>query len=248
MLHEQLRWLTELQTSDSRLLELGRLRTELPAEMERISRQMENERDRFKKAQEQFDALKLHRRKRERDLDVEVERVKKTQSRLLEVKTNKEYQALLKEIDLAREANSGLEEEILLLMEDMDQRGRELKVIEQDLRRAESELSARQESIRVQLESLETEGQRVQTEREATAARVEPSWMTTYERVAKGHQGLAVVRVDGGTCHGCFVSIPPQLYNEILKSGPVVQCPFCSRFIYHTTAETGGDRNGSTER
>ena len=238
---EQMKWLVEIQKFDSRLMELQRLRKELPVEMERISEEIRMERERFQRAQEQLEALKPQRRRREKDLEVEVERVKKSQSRLFEAKTNKEYQALLKEIELAKEANSGLEEEILLLMEEMDQRAKELKGMEEGLRLVEQQLTSRQTAISSQLGGLESEEPQLQAKREQIAARIEPSWMVAYNRVARGHAGLAVVRVDGGTCQGCFVSIQPQLYNEILRSGPIVQCPFCSRFIYHEAVqETDG--------
>jgi predicted nucleic acid-binding Zn-ribbon protein len=229
--------LVELQQLDSKLLEIQRLRRDLPAEMARISQAILGEKERLEEARTQLEALKLQRRKRERDLEVEIDRVKKSQGRLFEVKTNKEYQALLKEIESAKEANNGLEEEILILMEEMDQRANEVKAAEENGRRVEEELSARQESIRTQLGGLEGEEQRIRDQRERVAARVEPLWMGTYNRVSKRHGGVAVVSVEGGTCRGCYVSIPPQLYNEILKGGPVVQCAFCHRFIYHPAPE-----------
>ncbi len=238
-LEEQMRRLTELQKADSRLMALQKRREELPGELERISREIQTRREKLQKAQEEFEGLKAQRRKREKDLELEVERVKKSQGRLFEAKTNKEYQALMKEIEAAKEANSALEEEILLLMEKMDQRAREVQAMDGEFRRVDRDLSSRQQAIRAELEGLEAQESTARTQRDEVAGSVDPGWVGAYGKVAKRYNGLAVVRVDGGTCQGCFVSIPPQLYNEILKSGHVVQCPFCMRFIYHEPRQAG---------
>jgi hypothetical protein len=222
-----------LQKADLRLVEIQRLRKELPETLERISGEIRGHQEAFRKMTEEFEALKLHRRRREKDLEVEMERVRKAKTRLFEVKTNKEYQAQLKEIELAEQANAGLEEEILLLMEEMDRRAGELKAREDAFHRTEAELSDRLEAVRSRLHGLEDQEATAQAERAGLAARMDEGLLSTYNRVARGNSGMAVVEVKGGTCQGCFLSIPPQLYNEILKSGPLIQCPFCTRFIYH---------------
>jgi predicted nucleic acid-binding Zn-ribbon protein len=232
-LDEQLRWLVELQRSDTRLMELRRLRTELPLELERIAEEIQRQRAQLNETREQLEGLKLLRRKREKDLEVELEKVKRSQARLYEAKTNKEYQALLKEIESVKETIGQLEEEILLLMEKIDETVAKLNASEQAFREEERGLSAQRDSIAAEIGGLESQEMQLQEQREKVASQVDPNWMAVYVKVAKRYGGLAVVRVDGGTCQGCFLSIPPQLYNEILKNGPVVQCPFCGRFIYH---------------
>lgn len=229
---EQMKWLVELQKADSMIVEIERRRRELPLEIDRINQEAEAEQDKFRKAREHLEELKAHRRKKERDLEVETDRIKKSQSRLFEVKTNKEYQALLKEIEQAKDANSALEEEILLLMEEMDELTQKLASMEDELADVEKDLTAKREYTQNQLDGLETESSKWQNQREDAADRIDNGWMAHYKAVAKRNNGLAVVRVEGGTCQGCFLSIPPQLYNEILKSGYVARCPFCMRFIY----------------
>jgi predicted nucleic acid-binding Zn-ribbon protein len=229
---EQMRNLVDLQKADLRLKEIERLREDLPRKMEQITEEIENERQRYKETQDRLEEVKQDRRKKERDLEVEVERVKKSQRRLFEVKTNKEYQALLKEIEAAKEANLALEEEILDLMEAMDEAERTLSGQERELHRIEEERSAEREKLQRQLDGLAGSLQDWLGQRERAAARLDPATLAQYDRIAQRNSGLGVVPVNGGTCQGCHMSIPPQLYNEILKSGSVVQCPFCTRFIY----------------
>jgi predicted nucleic acid-binding Zn-ribbon protein len=243
MLDEQMKWLVELQRADSRLGELDRLRIELPRKIEEISHQIQAEQARFQKAQEHLEEMKALRRKKERDLEVETERIKKSQSRLFEIKTNKEYQALLKEIEQAKEANSVLEEEILLLMEEVDKAAEQLVSMQENLAEAESGLSGKREFTQSQLDGLETESIKWQKQRKEAAEKIDSGWIAHYDKIAQRNNGVAVVRVEGGTCQGCFLNIPPQLYNEILKSGHVAKCPFCMRFIFCLTNDT---RMGNT--
>lgn len=230
---EQIKRLLEIQQVDLRLAEIHKLRHQLPQEMEKLEAQLKAQQDRLEQARTGLEALRLKRRQLERDLEAGGERVRKTQARLFEVKTNKEYQALLKEIETAKEANGVLEEQILLLMEQMDQGAEELKQLEEQMAVAELTILGRQKEIQDRMASLDSEEVRAQEARQKAAAQTDAACMGAYERVARSHGGIGVARVDGGTCQGCFVSIPPQLYNEILKGGSLIQCPFCQRFLYH---------------
>jgi predicted nucleic acid-binding Zn-ribbon protein len=243
-LEEQTKKLVEIQQVDLRLAEIRRLRQELPQEMEKLSGQLRAERERLEEARAGLEALKLRRRQLERDLEAGGERVRKTQARLFEVKTNKEYQALLKEIETAKKLNSDLEEEILILMERMDEGARSLKELEGQVASAERSIQGRQKEIQERMARLDSEQATAQEARDRVAAQMDPSCITSYERVARSHGGVAVARVDGGTCQGCFVSIPPQLYNEILKGGSLIQCPFCQRFLYHQETPGAGQEVG----
>ena len=228
-----MRYLLELQRLDSRIAEIGKLRERIPQEITRLNEELEAEKRRLEQAREELNSLKLRRRRKEKDLEVETEKLRKAQGRIFEVKTNKEYQALLKEIEAAKKANSDLEEEILLLMDEMDRRTEELKSLEVEVAEREATISARKKELEEKMAKLDSEEAKVQLLRKEVASRIEPPWMGIYERVAKSRGGLAVVKVDGGICQGCYVNIPPQLYNEILKGKPMAQCPFCQRFLYH---------------
>jgi predicted nucleic acid-binding Zn-ribbon protein len=245
-LDEQMKWLVELQKADGMLREIERLGRELPREMERISQEVERDRHGLQKAQEYFEELQSRRRKRERDLEIGVEKVKKSQSRQIEIKTNKEYQALLKEIEQAKEANGALEEEILMLMEEMDECARDLQRKEKEVQQAGEKHLSRRQALESQLDGLDGESRKWENKRERVSSQIESNLMTQYRRIAERNNGSAVVRVERGTCLGCFLSIPPQLYNEILKSGPVVQCPFCMRFIHHEPQQETGDATGGS--
>ncbi len=245
-MEEQTRRLVEIQQADLRLAEIHKMRHQLPQEMERLAAQLKAEKDRLEEARAGLEGMKLKRRQLERDLEAGGEKVRKAQARLFEVKTNKEYQALLKEIEMAKEANGVLEEQILLLMEQMDEGAKRLKELEEQVAQAERSILVRQEKIQHRLASLDSEEAKAQEERERAAASMDRACMGVYERVARSHGGIGVARVDGGTCQGCFVSIPPQLYNQILKGGSPVQCPFCQRFLYYqessgNTQEMEGD-------
>ena len=227
-----MKWLVELQKADARLQELQRLQEELPRKIESIAQEIQKGQEELKEAEERFDGIKLQRRKKEHDLDVENDKINKSKNKLLEVKTNKEYQALLKEIDMVRQNNGILEEEILVLMEQMDDGAAAIAKEKAEFQAREEELSRRKQQTQEQLDGLEIETERLQSERETAAAAIEANHFNLYEALRKRNHGLAVVPVNGGACKGCFLNIQPQLYNEILKFGNVTHCPHCQRFIY----------------
>jgi hypothetical protein len=169
---------------------------------------------------------------------MEQEKIKRAEARMFEVKTNKEYQALLSEIDALKEANSRMEEEILQVMDEID----ELK----------KDLSKREKEVGVTLDKIEGERKRLQEKmvheekawkeqierREVLAKQIESKLFKLYNTLKEKRQGVAVVSVKNETCQGCFVNVPPQMFIEVQKNNTLIRCPNCNRILYWD-----GDRN-----
>jgi predicted nucleic acid-binding Zn-ribbon protein len=157
---------------------------------------------------------------------------------MFEVKTNKEYQALLSEIDAIKEANSRQEEEILRLMEEIEE-------VKRSLGRREKEVAA-------SLEKIEGEKQRIQEKmsqddagwkkqmerREVLTRQMEKKLFRLYNTLQEKRR-VGVVRVKNETCQGCFLNIPPQMYIEVQKNNALIQCPHCNRILFFEGNEKG---------
>ena len=65
------------------------------------------------------------------------------------------------------------------------------------------------------------------------AEEIDASLMSRYELIFSRRGGNAVVQVTGGICQGCYMNIPPQLWNEIIRSDKVNLCPSCQRILYY---------------
>jgi hypothetical protein len=190
-------------------------------------------------------ALAKERREREKELEEEAGNQRRKQGRLFEIKTNQEYSAVLKEIEQLKEKISGLETRILELMEEQEQAARRAAQAEGALRAAEATFQREHQAREQELAGLKGQLAAVQRERKQTAAKVERELYQTYARIMKIRDGTAVVPVREGSCTGCFVALPPQVYSEIRLSQRRITCPHCERILYHPPPEAAAGGAGS---
>jgi predicted nucleic acid-binding Zn-ribbon protein len=231
-LREQLELLWELQKIDLELKSIQEEKDRYPKEMKKLDEKQKVERERIEKEKEKIESLEKTRRQKEGQLALEQEKIKRVEGKMFEVKTNKEYQALLSEIDSIKEANSRMEEEILQVMDEID----ELK----------KDLSKREKDAGVTLEKIETERKKLgekmardekiwdgQVERRKVLSKqIESKLVKLYNTLKEKRQGVGVVGVKHETCQGCFVNVPPQMFIEVQKNNALVRCPHCNRILY----------------
>jgi len=231
-LKEQLDLLWELQKIDLQLKSLKESEEGYPKEIRRLDEKQKVEKEKVQKERERVELLEKERRHKEGQLSLEQEKVKKTEGRMFEVKTNKEYQALLTEIDTLKGASSREEEEILQLLEEIDDLKKNLskreKEIAATLAKIEGEKKALQEKMTCDQEALKKGGVR----REAVTKRLESSLYKLYNTLREKRKGVGVVSVKQETCQGCFVNVPPQMFIEVQKDNALIRCPNCNRILY----------------
>ncbi len=229
---EQLGLLWELQKIDLSLKNIKDERDRYPRELKKLDEKQNTEKERTKKEREKIELLEKERRQKENHLNAEQEKIKRAEGKMFEVKTNKEYQALLSEIDTVKKACSKEEEEILLVLDEID----ELK----------KNLAKREKEVVVTLEKIETEKKELQEKmsrddliwkgeierRELLSKQLESQLAKLYTTLREKRQGVGVVTVKNGTCQGCFVNVPPQMYIEVQKNNALIRCPNCNRILY----------------
>jgi len=172
------------------------------------------------------------RRAVEKDLAMVQSRLSKFKGQLMEVKTNKEYTAMLKEIEAAEVEVRQLEDRLLERMLEADELAARQK-------QAEAGLAADKRTIADERKQLEDETTRLQRDvEEWTSARAQvvtemsPAALAIYETV-RGRRGTAVVEVKGGYCSACHVRLRPQAANELRKNETIFQCEHCQRILYY---------------
>ncbi len=178
------------------------------------------------------DEIQKKRRKSELDLEAKEAEVKKYKGQVLNVKTNREYQSLLHEIDQAKAAAEKIEEEILKLMETNDELQQQIKEQQQKLKAKQNQVEQQGKELQTCLEEHQQEKQTLQTQREKLTQGIKSNLMTGYEKLLKSKRGLALVLARDGVCQGCFIRIPPQTYEEIKKRDKIYNCPSCHRMLY----------------
>src|SRR6266851_1601280 len=170
----------------------------------------------------------VNRRQLERELAEGEARMRPNQ-----VRNDKELQALAHEVETQKETNQRLEAELLAAMEAAEPRTPKIKELSEALGKKRSELTAAGKEIASQVEDLKVSIRKQKLERDQMAGNIGVALLSRYEMIFSRRNGLAVAEAKGGTCQGCRMRLPPQLYNEIQRHSQVHFCPNCQRILYY---------------
>ena len=234
---EELETLCQVQKIDTKIMENEKKRALGPQRIEELERGIGEAKEKLERGKEVIEELEKERRRKEQELEAEKTQVKKSETKLSEVKTNKEYQAMLKEIEAARTANDKTEEELLVLLERIEELKKDYQAAVKDL--AKSEKEAAEETKRLEKEIRTVDGivSKLREDRGRLLSGVSGDMKARYAILIEKRAGLAVVNVKNGTCLGCFMNIPPQLFIEVMKNNKFITCPSCNRIFYYQEEE-----------
>lgn len=235
-LQEELEKLLELQEIDSNLQDINTLLEELPVKLKNIEKEdisLQHEMEAFKKTTTQ---LKVERRQKEIELKAIEEQTKNLQSKLFDVKTNKEYQALQNEIQNLKLKASSLEDEILVYMDQDEQFKEKEKNLLHKIEEHKKMMAQKQKEIEGRINQLKVEQTLVQQKRNEYATSIDSLLIDLYTRIKKSKKdGIAVCRISedstGCSCGGCYVYIPGYLKEKVKKKTEIVQCENCGRIL-----------------
>jgi predicted nucleic acid-binding Zn-ribbon protein len=181
---------------------------------------------------EELSALQQEESQLQQQMLKEHDNVARVESRLPEIQTQKEYVAVLKEIDMAKKANKDLNEKLLAKQQ-------EINALQQDQQEKELELeklTAKADARGAELAALMSESETVLGKRKETRAAVANdlpgSLLRKYQQLFKRRGGLALVQAHNGACLGCHMQLPPQQYNSLLRVAELQACPHCNRLLY----------------
>lgn len=169
------------------------------------------------------------------------ERIKERQGKMMQVQTSREHQALLKEIEDAKKAVKDGEEKLLQVMEQVEEE--ENKAVElENLCKGERELLVEETGkVAEAIKKLNTRRTTVQNKRDKLAQDLPASKVKRYDKLLKKRNGLAVAQVVDAVCQGCFMTVPPQKYNDIRIGEQIYSCPTCQRTLYYLPPDDEGD-------
>jgi predicted nucleic acid-binding Zn-ribbon protein len=222
-----------LQELDTEIITLKREKIEIPIRITELNSEISRLTDSLAHEQERAGTLEKEKRNKETGLKDEEDRLVNSEKKLSEVKTNKEYQAAQKEIEEHRTRNSLLEEQILQAMDQLDALKTEIAKKEEEL--TNSSLVIQEDIDKFTARAATIEDQVTQKEKVRTklVKDLSPSYLSTYERLLRTFRNEPVlVKVKKGVCMGCYINLPPQFFNELLRDRDIKTCPNCARLIY----------------
>ena len=231
-LHPDLQHLIHLQELDSSAERHRRRATDIPIQQAALDERIAQRTATVDAVKARIAACQAARRDIEKDLAAVQGRLSKFKNQLMEVKTNKEYQAMQKEMSVAEQEIGNHETRMLERMEEADALAIELKAAEAALKAEQSEIARDRQQLEAEKSTVEQELQRTTAERQTVVAQISKPTMVVFDRVAHGRRGIAMAEARDGLCTVCHVRLRPQIYNEVRRNDNIIQCESCTRILY----------------
>lgn len=238
-MYNRLKTLYELQILDDQLDVLEELRGDLPNAVNELQSKINGLRTQI----EQKELEQKNSRAKTIENEDEVERLKNSQKKfktqLYQVRNNKEYDALTKEIDHTEEQITKLEAENQALDELEQKLKNDLQEIIPQIELLKSELKVKESELKEIVKANEKEEAKLKTKRAEVEVKVKKPDYATYMRIRKAKGGTAVSTIKRAACSGCHNIVPPQRQFEIRQSKRLYNCEYCGRIL--VSAEIAGD-------
>ncbi len=232
-MREEIKRLTGLQAIDQELRSQEQ-------ELSKVSARVDDLQARVEQAAAEVEQLKaeeresaLAKRELERTLAEGEVQIRNKRMRLNLIKNERELAALGHEVEVLKESNQRVEAELLTRMEGSDQHTSRLQELSAALERDRAELKVARKEIAGETEESRARIAARRREREELAGQINANLRQRYEMLFERRGGYAVVPVKSGTCQGCRMRIPPQLFNLIQRYEAIHFCPNCQRILYH---------------
>lgn len=235
---DQMELLKQLQALDGEIFRLRKLQAAKPKELEQVAAHLTAEEAKLKAAEEKVKALQLAQKEKEGELQTREGSVRKLQGQLFQLKTNKEYSTMQKEIEALKADNSLLEEAILKLFDAIEQAQKEKQAEMARVAQERQRLETDRHRIDGELAEIATAKEKLERQRQALAPEVPAPALKAYERVLAIRDGLALVPLMKDMCGGCNRRLPPQVMNEVHKRANLVTCESCNRILYFDEAHS----------
>ena len=236
-MQDKIKLLKELQAIDQDLKNVRQGREALEKEQASLGSETDRIQSMVECLTSELDKLRDERRTLQLALEQEEHNIQRSEGHLPAIKTQKEYVAVLKEIDTAKKLNKDLQDRILAKDGEIAAVTRDREEKEQELAELTAKVSDRLEEIARQLAECESQvGTQVQ-DRDSLFDQLPVTLRKRYQLLFERRGGLAVVEARNGTCSGCNMHLPPQLFNTLFTVKEIQSCPHCNRLLYVTAPE-----------
>lgn len=232
-MREQIEILASLQNADREIKEKSGAKGALLAEIEKREEEVQAKNAELVTVRAEWAEKDKLRQEKEQLLQEGSRKATDKRMRMNRIKNIKELQALQREIDQTKLSNAQLEEELIKLMEELEACAASLGAKEEELKKLEDAWRERRGEIEAQVVGIDRAVADASAVRQSIATQLNGELIGRYELIFSRRGGMAVVAVSEGICQGCFMNIPPQLWNEIIKSEKLILCPSCHRILYY---------------
>jgi predicted nucleic acid-binding Zn-ribbon protein len=228
---ETLQAIYQIQKLDDRIRDnQGRL-DQIPKDIADIQERLKESRSRLDEVNRQQEELARQKKSLEQEVEQTSANIKKHQTQLLAVKTNKEYSTMLHEIEGEKKNISDIEEQILTIMESLEklalQETEENKVFTE----AEGQSRGKQQELDKEAAGVSVKLDELKKAKQDSLKGLPKDILASYDKIGKARNGIAVVAVKSNACGGCFGNLPTQLLNRIRDMDKIITCENCGRIL-----------------
>jgi hypothetical protein len=239
---EQVKFLIDLQDVMSQAKRLEDEKQLIPLEVADLKSLFEEREAAFLAADREFETLKAQRREKERELEEERDKVEGAKAKLMSIKTNKEYYAMLKEIEGTRRTNAAREEELLSLLTKYEESEKRLAERKAELDDVTGKYRERMVDIEARMGSFDEDIGKILDRKRQVSSKLEAALVRRFEMIFNRRNGLAIIAARNYACTGCHMNISPQLFNLLQREDKIYACPNCSRILFYEEPE--GEASG----
>ena len=230
-LKEQILGLLQLQEIDTEIYTLKHEKEAKPAEIKTLETAFEEKKKQISELEKALLNLYKLRKDNELELASKEESIKKLQTQLYSLKTNKEYQAMLSEIDGAKADASMIEDKILEAFTQTDKIKAEAEEEKLRLNEEEKALNEQKKNIENRVKVIDDRISQLDAQRKQALSGIDKKILSQYERILKSRDGLAIVEARDNSCKGCNMHVPAQVINLIKMYQRIVTCEVCNRML-----------------
>lgn len=222
-----------LQKLDLEIIEFDKRLSEIPAKKQELHEKIKDIEEEGKKKREELTSIEDEKIRLEKEIEEEANKIKTVESRLGYIRNPKEYQEVRKKVELAKKANKLREDEVLKKMEQIEAINKDLEEL---MPRIEKEVKTIMDNLKIYEEEelkLKETKEKLIAGRNVYISKIPEDIYKKYEMIRSKSRGIGVSQAKNESCEGCFMNLPPQLYNLILKGDNLYNCPYCQRFLVH---------------
>ena len=224
--------LIELQGIDTKLRDLNDLLGDLPSKVDELNQQEESIKNSLVENKERMKKLEVESHKGEVRIAEINDKVNKLKDQLFLVTNNKQYDALMHEMDHMKEERTTIETETFSFLEEKETLTESVETMESELGSLSNDLTVRREKLESAISDSAEEKSILEQQRSEQVNGIDLNTVSIYNRVFEARDGLAVVNLSGNGCGGCGAHIPMQKVTEIRSLSAIHRCDVCGRFLY----------------
>jgi len=241
---ERIKHLLDLQEVMSQTKQLDDEKQKIPLEAADLKKLFEEKEAEFLVVDKEFKALKAQRLEKEREIEEERDKAEKSKAKLMSIKTNKEYYAMLKEIDVTRRSNTAREDELLLLLSRYEESEKHLAERKAELDVVSGKYQERMTEINARMSSFDADIEKILVRKREITTKLDVGLVNRFETIFERREGLAITSARNYSCTACNMNISPQLFNLLQREERIHTCPNCNRIIYFEPAAAEDEAAG----